>query len=199
MVKRSIDIFIAIVVISTTSPLWVLTAVLIKLTSSGSVFYRQRRVGLHGAEFDMLKFRTMTVGSDSVSLAQADDPRITKIGSILRPTSLDELPQLINVLWGEMSICGPRPPLPEMVPYYTADESKRLNVRPGLTGWAQINGRNRLPYHERLRLDQWYVEHFSVWIDLFILIKTVPVLFSGRGMVQDDPRPWENRPLDKCD
>ena len=193
-VKRAIDLFIAIAVVSITSPLWLVAAVLIKLTSPGPVFYRQRRVGIRGREFNMIKFRTMTVGADSTALAQRHDPRITRVGAWLRTASLDEFPQLVNVLRGQMSVAGPRPALPEMVPHYTDDERKRLNARPGLIGWAQVNGRNNLPYHERLRLDQWYVEHWSVWLDLLILIKTIPVLFSRRGLSQDDPRPWEHRP-----
>ena len=142
----------------------------------------------------MVKFRSMVVGADSTSLVGSEDPRITRVGRWLRSTSLDELPQLINVLRGEMSIVGPRPALPEMVPHYTEEERRRQDVKPGLTGWAQVNGRNSLPYYERLRLDAWYVRHWSLWLDLTILIRTIPVLLRGRGLSQDDPRPWEHRP-----
>ena len=134
------------------------------------------------------------LGADRTSLARSGDPRITRVGSWLRVTALDEVPQLINVLRGEMSLVGPRPALPEMLPHYTEEEAARLEVKPGLTGWAQINGRNALPYHDRLRLDRWYVENWSPWLDLIILVRTMPVLLKGRGLFQEDPRPWEGRP-----
>ena len=192
--KRALDLAMALLVLLLTSPFWLLVALLIKATSAGPIFYYQRRIGLGGREFNMVKFRSMAVGADSTSLAGSLDPRITRVGRWLRNTSLDELPQLINVLRSEMSIVGPRPALPEMVPHYTENERRRLGSRPGLTGLAQVNGRNSLPYHKRLRLDAWYVEHWSLWLDLAILIRTIPVLVRGTGLSQDDPRPWEHRP-----
>ena len=191
--KRTIDVVIAAVVLPLVSPLLLLAAILIKITSHGPVFYRQRRIGLSGGEFVMIKFRTMIVGADATSLVGSQDPRVTRVGRWLRSSSVDELPQLINVLRGEMSIVGPRPALPEMVPHYAEEEQRRLEVRPGLTGWAQVRGRNALPYHERLRLDTWYVQNRSFWLDLKILMRTIPALIRGRGLSQGDPRPWERR------
>ena len=192
--KRVLDLVIAIATMALTSPLWLVAAALIKATSPGPVFFRHKRIGQGGREFTCIKFRSMTVGADPTSLANVADPRITKVGNWLRATALDELPQLINVLRGEMSIVGPRPALPEMVPYYTEEESVRLEAKPGLTGWAQVNGRNSLPYHDRLRLDRWYVRNWSIWLDVRILGRTIPVLFNRAVMYQEDPRPWERRP-----
>ena len=192
-VKRALDLVIASSVIAATSPLWLPVVLLIKVTSPGPVLFRQTRVGLHGRPFTMLKFRSMKHGSDPTSLANSDDPRITTLGRWLRSIAVDELPQLINVLRGEMSIIGPRPALPEMVPYYKGEESRRQDVKPGLTGWAQVNGRNSLPYRDRLSLDLWYVRHWSLWLDLLILVKTIPAVFSRSDLYQNNPRPWERR------
>ncbi len=192
--KRVMDVSIAVVVLLITSPLLVIAAIGIKTTSPGPVFFRQRRIGCRGRDFTMIKFRSMTVGVDPVSLAEVGDARITKVGKWLRWTALDELPQLINVLRGEMSIVGPRPALPDMVPYYDWEERTRLNAKPGLTGLAQVNGRNSLRYHDRLRLDSWYVENWSLWLDLLILMKTIPAVFAGGDLYQENPRPWEHRP-----
>lgn len=189
--KRVLDLVIAAAAIVVGSPLWLMAAILIKVTSPGSVFFLQRRIGLHGRDFAMVKFRSMRVGSDPTSLAGNEDPRITRVGKWLRATALDETPQLINVLKGEMSIVGPRPALPEMLPHYTSEQRQRLQAKPGLTGWAQVNGRNLLPYHERLRLDRWYVKNWSFWLDIRIMIKTIPALLTRRGLYQADPRPWE--------
>ena len=192
-VKRLMDIGIAVVAVLLTSPLLLATAILIKATSPGPIFFRQRRIGLGGRAFTMFKFRSMRVGVDPTSLAKSQDPRVTRLGKWIRTTALDELPQLINVVRGEMSVVGPRPALPEMVPHYTDEERRRLETKPGLTGWAQVNGRNKLAYHDRLRLDSWYVANWSIRLDLLILIKTIPVLFSRKGLYQEDPRPWERR------
>ena len=194
-IKRVMDLVVAVMALLLTSPVWLLAALLTKIASPGPVFYRQRRIGIHGMEYMMMKFRSIHVGVDSTSLTSKNDRRVTTPGKWLRATSFDEIPQLINVIRGEMSIVGPRPALPEMVPYYTEEERRRLDAKPGLTGWAQVNGRNTIPYHERLRLDQWYVEHWSIRLDLFVLLKTIPALFSRRGLSQDDPRPWEQRPI----
>ena len=192
--KRVLDWAVAATVVLVAFPFWIVAAVAIKLTSPGPVLFRQRRVGIDGREFMMIKCRSMRVGSDPTSLAKGDDPRITRVGRWLRSSALDELPQLINVLRGEMSVVGPRPALPEMVPHYRGDQRERLAVRPGMTGWAQVNGRNSLPYHDRLRLDVWYVRNRSLWLDLRVLARTVPALLKREGLYQEDPRPWERTP-----
>jgi lipopolysaccharide/colanic/teichoic acid biosynthesis glycosyltransferase len=153
-----------------------------KLEDGGPVLYRQRRVGLGGREFDLLKLRTMVVGAEHQGAGWAvdrGDPRITRVGRVLRRLSLDELPQLWNVLEGHMSLIGPRPTLAYQVERYTPHQRRRLEVRPGLTGWAQIHGRAALSWDERIDLDVWYVENRSAWVDLRILLRTPGALFSG--------------------
>ena len=164
------------------SPLLAAAAGAIKLDDGGPVFYRQTRVGLGGREFELLKLRTMTVGAERIGAGYAvdeGDPRITRAGRILRRLSLDELPQLWNVLRGDMSLIGPRPTLAYQVERYTERQRRRLEVKPGLTGWAQIHGRAALPWEERIELDVWYVEHRSPWVDLKILLRTPLALFRG--------------------
>jgi lipopolysaccharide/colanic/teichoic acid biosynthesis glycosyltransferase len=157
-------------------------AVAIKLDDRGPVFYRQRRVGLQGREFELLKLRTMEVGAEARGAGLAvneGDPRITRVGRVLRRLSLDELPQLWNVVRGDMSLIGPRPTLAYQVERYTARQRRRLEVKPGITGWAQIHGRARLPWNDRIELDVWYVEHRSPFLDLKILARTPLALFAG--------------------
>jgi lipopolysaccharide/colanic/teichoic acid biosynthesis glycosyltransferase len=164
------------------SPLLAAAAVAIKLGDGGPVLYRQRRVGWRGEEFDLLKLRTMVVGAETQGAGWAvnrGDPRITSVGRWLRRLSLDELPQFWNVLRGDMSLIGPRPTLAYQVEQYTPRQRRRLEVRPGLTGWAQIHGRARLPWDERIELDVWYVENRSPWLDLKILLRTPIALFRG--------------------
>jgi lipopolysaccharide/colanic/teichoic acid biosynthesis glycosyltransferase len=159
-----------------------LAALGIKLGDGGPVFYRQLRVGKGGEEFELLKFRTMVIGAEKQGAGFAvdeGDPRITRVGRILRRLSLDELPQLWNVLRGDMSIVGPRPTLRYQVEQYTARQRRRLEVKPGITGWAQIHGRAQLPWAERIELDVWYVEHRSPRLDLKIILRTPRALFSG--------------------
>ena len=163
-------------------PLLAASAAAIKLEDGGPVLYRQRRVGLGGREFELLKLRTMVVGAErqGAGLAvNAGDARITRVGRVLRRLSLDELPQLWNVLRGEMSLIGPRPTVPSQVARYTERQRRRLEVKPGLTGWAQIHGRAALPWPERIELDVWYVEHRSPRVDLRILLRTPRALFAG--------------------
>lgn len=194
--KRIVDWSISLSVLLIMFPLWIVVATTIKTSSAGPVFFRQRRVGISGSEFTMFKFRSMKVGSDPTSLAGGGDPRVTRIGSWLRSSAFDELPQLINVLRGEMAIVGPRPALPEMVSYYTKIQKERLRVKPGMTGWAQVNGRNSLPYHDRLHLDVWYARNCSLWLDLKILKRTIPALLKREGIYQEVPRPWEQSPTE---
>jgi lipopolysaccharide/colanic/teichoic acid biosynthesis glycosyltransferase len=159
-----------------------LAALGIKLEDGGPVLYRQTRVGQGGRDFDLLKLRTMVVGAESRGAGYAvdrGDPRITRVGRLLRRLSLDELPQLWNVVRGEMSLVGPRPTLRYQVEQYDERQRRRLDVKPGITGWAQINGRASLPWADRIELDVWYVEHRSPWLDLKILVRTPLALFRG--------------------
>jgi lipopolysaccharide/colanic/teichoic acid biosynthesis glycosyltransferase len=165
-----------------TSPLLALAAIAVKLDDGGPVLYRQRRVGHRGQEFDLLKLRTMVVGAETQGSGWAvnkGDPRITRVGRVLRRLSLDELPQLWNVVRGEMSLIGPRPTLAYQVERYTPHQRRRLDVKPGLTGWAQVNGRTKLSWDDRIELDVWYVDNRSPWVDLKILARTPLALFSG--------------------
>ena len=164
------------------SPLLVIAALAIKLEDRGPVLYRQQRVGKGGGDFELLKLRTMVVGAEKMGAGYAvnrGDSRITHSGRLLRRLSLDELPQLWNILRGDMSVVGPRPTLRYQVDDYSARQLRRLEVKPGLTGWAQVNGRASLPWNERIELDVWYVEHRSLWLDLRILARTPLVLFHG--------------------
>jgi len=164
-------------------PLLLAIALWIKLDSRGPVFFRQTRAGRQGQPFSIFKFRTMVVDAEkSGYFTAAGDARVTRAGRFLRATSLDELPQLFNILKGEMSIVGPRPTLPYQVEQYTPYQRRRLEMPPGVTGWAQINGRNALSWPERIELDVWYVEHWSLWLDLKILLKTPLVWLKGEGV-----------------
>jgi lipopolysaccharide/colanic/teichoic acid biosynthesis glycosyltransferase len=165
-----------------TSPLLAAAALAVKLEDGGPVLYRQRRVGLGGREFELLKLRTMVVGAERKGAGLAvneGDERITRVGRVLRRLSLDELPQLLNILRGDMSLIGPRPTVPSQVERYTPHQRRRLEVKPGLTGWAQIHGRAALPWPERIELDVWYVDNRSPRVDLKILLRTPLALFSG--------------------
>jgi lipopolysaccharide/colanic/teichoic acid biosynthesis glycosyltransferase len=181
-VNRAADVALAGAGLVVTSPILAAAALATKLGNGGPVFYRQRRVGQDGKEFELLKLRTMEVGAEHKGDRMAvneGDPRITGVGRLLRRLSLDELPQLWNVVRGDMSVIGPRPTLAYQVEHYTPRQRRRLEVRPGITGWAQIHGRARLPWHERIELDVWYVEHRSPWLDLKILARTPLALFAG--------------------
>ena len=180
--NRVLDVVSAAAGLVLTSPLLAASAIAIKLEDGGPVLYRQLRVGRDGEDFELLKLRTMVVGAETKGAGFAvdrGDSRITTVGRLLRRTSVDELPQLWNVLRGEMSVIGPRPTLRYQVDTYTDRQRKRLAVRPGLTGWAQVNGRATLPWEERIELDVWYVEHRSPWVDLTILLRTPLALFGG--------------------
>ena len=185
---RAFDILVAALALIVLSPVLAIAAVAIKLGSAGPVIYRQRRVGKDGHEFELLKLRTMVRGSDPVGIGVAitrDDPRVTRAGRFLRRTSLDELPNLVNVLRGEMAIVGPRPTIPAQVVDYTPHQRRRHEVRPGLTGWAQVQGRAGIPWEERIELDIEYVERRSAALDLRILAKTTWLLITGHGLAPD--------------
>jgi lipopolysaccharide/colanic/teichoic acid biosynthesis glycosyltransferase len=181
-VNRALDVVGASAALALTSPALALAALAVKLEDGGPVLYRQRRVGREGEEFELLKLRTMVVGAESQGAGWAvneGDPRITRVGRLLRRLSLDELPQLWNVVRGEMSLVGPRPTLAYQVERYTPRQRRRLEVKPGITGWAQIHGRARLPWEDRIELDVWYVEHRSPWVDAKIMLRTPLALFGG--------------------
>ena len=180
--NRAADVAVAGVGLVLTSPLIALAALGAKLEDRGPVLYRQTRVGKDGVDFDVLKLRTMVVGAESIGAGYAvdkGDRRITRVGRILRRTSIDELPQLWNILRGDMSVIGPRPTLRYQVEQYDEHQRHRLDIRPGLTGWAQVHGRAALPWAERIELDLWYVEHRSPLVDLKILLRTPLALFRG--------------------
>jgi len=180
--NRAADVVGASLGLVLASPVLAAAALAIKLEDGGPILYRQQRVGHHGEDFDLLKLRTMVVGAETKGAGFAvnrGDPRITHTGRLLRRLSLDELPQLWNVVRGDMSLIGPRPTLRYQVEQYTPRQRRRLDVKPGLTGWAQVNGRTKLPWDERIELDVWYVEHRSPWVDLKILLRTPLALFTG--------------------
>jgi lipopolysaccharide/colanic/teichoic acid biosynthesis glycosyltransferase len=181
-VRRAFDIAAALALLVLTSPFLALAALAIVLEDGLPVLYRQRRVGRHGTEFELLKLRTMVVGAEKMGAGFAvdrGDTRITRVGRVLRRLSIDELPQLWNVVRGEMSVIGPRPTLAYQVERYTPRQRERLEVKPGITGWAQIHGRAAIPWEERFELDVWYVEPRSALLALKILVRTPFVLFRG--------------------
>jgi lipopolysaccharide/colanic/teichoic acid biosynthesis glycosyltransferase len=187
--SRALDVVLSAALLVVTSPLLALAALAIRLESRGPVFYRQRRVGRGGEPFELWKLRTMVPGAESIGAGLyvlEGDPRITRTGRLLRRFSLDELPNLVNVLKGDMAIVGPRPTVQEQVDRYTDRQRRRLEVKPGITGWAQINGRTSLPWPDRIELDVWYVEHRSLRLDLRILLKTARMLATGHGLYSED-------------
>ena len=187
--NRPLDLALAGVLLVVTAPLLALAALAIKLESRGPVVYSKRRVGKDGCAFELLKLRTMVPGAESMGAGiyvLEGDPRITRVGRLLRRFSLDELPNLINVVRGELAIVGPRPTVQEQVDRYTERQRRRLEVKPGITGWAQINGRTSLPWPERIELDVWYVEHRSLRLDLDILARTARMLASGHGLYSEE-------------
>ena len=186
--SRSLEQLITAFMLVVTAPVLVVCAILIRLEGGGGAIYRQTRVGLGGREFEMLKLRTMVPGSDPVGVGTVvgrEDPRVTRVGRWLRRTSLDELPNLINVWRGEMALVGPRPTIPAQVADYTPHQHRRHEVRPGITGWAQVQGRAGIPWDERIELDVEYVERRSAALDLRILAKTAWLLVTGHGLAPD--------------
>jgi lipopolysaccharide/colanic/teichoic acid biosynthesis glycosyltransferase len=191
--KRALDVLGATVGLTLSAPLLAASAIAVRLEDRGPVFFRQERVGQDGRLFEVLKLRTMVVNAHTQGAGYAvdkGDSRITRAGSLLRKTSLDELPQLWNVLRGEMSLVGPRPTLAYQVERYTDRQRRRLEVKPGLTGWAQVNGRASLAWPERIELDVWYVEHRSLALDLRILLRTVSVLLRPGVVYRSETGGW---------
>ncbi len=194
MIVRLFDLVVAGIGTVVSAPLVAVLAIAVRLESRGDPIYRQLRVGLDGRPFEIYKLRTMVSGAEftGAGLAIAEgDSRITRVGTLLRRTSLDELPNLWNVLRGEMSVVGPRPTVPSQVQRYTPRQRGRLAVRPGLTGWAQVNGRASLPWPERIELDLWYVEHRSLALDLRILARTVSMVLRGSGVYKGTSGGWQ--------
>jgi lipopolysaccharide/colanic/teichoic acid biosynthesis glycosyltransferase len=193
--RRAFDIVVAGAALLFFSPVLLAAMLAIRLESPGSPIYRQRRVGMNGEEFDVLKLRTMVTGAEHIGAGMAideGDTRITRVGGFLRRTSLDEIPNLINVLKGQMAIIGPRPTIPVQVAQYTERQRGRLAVKPGLTGWAQVNGRAALPWPERIELDLWYIEHRSWRLDLQILFRTARMVLGGHGLYKGGTGGWKD-------
>ena len=196
LARRAFDILVSATALLITSPVVALAILAIRLESHGHPIYRQRRVGKDGHPFDVLKLRTMVQGAEGMGAGMAvneGDPRITRVGAILRRYSIDELPNLVNVLRGEMAIIGPRPTIPVQVQQYTERQRGRLAVKPGITGWAQVNGRATIPWHERIELDLWYIEHRTWRLDLRILWRSARQVVVGEGLYKGTTGGWTPR------
>ena len=180
--KRLFDIAASALMLVLLAPVMLLVAVLLRVNMGSPVFFKQKRPGLHGVPFEMFKFRTMTNTQDGHGRLLDDGARLTRLGKFLRATSLDELPELWNVLKGEMSLVGPRPLLMEYLPLYNEQQMRRHEVRPGITGWAQVNGRNAISWDEKFKLDLWYVDNQSLLLDIRIILLTVIRVFSRKGI-----------------
>ena len=198
MIKRLFDILASLFSLLLLFPVLLIVAFLIKLKLGSPVFFRQTRPGLNGKPFEMVKFRTMRDALDAEGNPLPDEQRMTRLGTLLRATSLDELPELWNVLKGDMSLVGPRPLLMEYLPLYSAEQYRRHETRPGVTGWAQINGRNALSWGEKFKLDVWYVDNQSIWLDLKILVLTVRQVLVRDGISADGQATME-RFTGSCD
>jgi lipopolysaccharide/colanic/teichoic acid biosynthesis glycosyltransferase len=193
MARRAFDVVVAAAALAATSPILAVAIIAIRLESPGHPIYRQRRIGMDGRPFDVLKLRTMVAGAESMGSGLAvneGDPRITRVGAVLRRFSIDELPNLVNVLRGDMAVIGPRPTVPVQVEQYTDRQRGRLAIKPGITGWAQVNGRTSLPWAERIELDLWYIEHRSWRLDLKILLRTAAIVFGGSGLYKGETGGW---------
>jgi lipopolysaccharide/colanic/teichoic acid biosynthesis glycosyltransferase len=184
--KRLFDLALAVPALILLSPLYGLLALLVYLKLGAPVLFRQERAGLGGRTFRILKFRSMTDKRDQLQRLLPDSERLTGFGQFLRSTSLDELPELFNVIKGELSLVGPRPLLKHYLPLYSKEQARRHDVKPGITGWSQINGRNALSWEERFKLDVWYVDHFSLWLDLKILLMTLAKVVTREGISAED-------------
>lgn len=183
--KRLIDVVVSAVGLVVLSPLLLAIAAAVRWSMGSPVLFRQVRPGRYAVPFQMYKFRTMRDAADEHGNPLPDSARLTRLGRFLRQSSLDELPELINVLKGDMSLVGPRPLLMRYLPYYTPREQQRHDVRPGITGWAQVNGRNAVSWNERLEMDVWYVTNQSLWLDLRVLARTAASVLSRKGIVVD--------------
>lgn len=186
MLKRVLDIVIASVALVLLSPLYFYVAYRVRKNLGSPVLFRQVRPGLHGKPFEMIKFRTMTDERDAEGNLLPNEQRLPKFGTMLRATSLDEMPELWNVIKGDMSIVGPRPLLMDYLPLYNKEQAKRHNVRPGMTGYAQVNGRNSISWEEKFKLDTWYVENQSIWLDFKIMFQTVRKVLVKEGINQSE-------------
>lgn len=186
MIKRLLDIIIASIALILLSPLYALVAYKVRKNLGSPVIFRQVRPGLHGKPFEMIKFRTMTDERDAEGNLLPNEQRLPKFGKMLRATSLDEMPELWNVIKGDMSIVGPRPLLMEYLPLYNEEQAKRHNVRPGMTGHAQVNGRNAISWEKKFELDVWYVENQSLWLDFKIMFQTVKKVLVKEGINQSE-------------
>lgn len=184
-IKRVLEFIIALIGLILASPILLVVAILVKTKLGSPILFRQQRVGLNGEIFEMVKFRTMKDSTDSEGNPLPDEERLTKFGQLLRKTSLDELPELWNVLKGDMSLVGPRPLLVEYLPLYSTEQMKRHDVRPGITGYAQVNGRNNISWTKKFELDVYYVENFSLWLDIKILFQTVAKVLGQADINQE--------------
>ena len=196
--KRALDLLVGGTALVLAAPLLALAAIAIRLETHGHAVYRQRRVGRGGRPFELYKLRTMVSGAEHLGKGLAvdeGDDRITRLGAWLRRTSFDEVPNLINVLRGEMSLIGPRPTVQVQVDRYDDRQRRRLDALPGITGWAQVNGRASLPWHERIELDLWYVEHASLRLDLRILVRTARMAATGAGLYRGETGGWREPPV----
>ena len=185
LIKPLLDIIIALIAFIMFAPIFIIVLVILSISNSGSAFFTQLRPGKNGEIFKIIKFKTMNDKKDLNGELLSDDRRITKLGQIIRKTSLDEIPQLLNVIKGDMSIVGPRPLLPSYLELYSKEQARRHDVKPGITGWAQVNGRNAISWEEKFKLDVWYVDHQSFLLDLKIIFKTVKKVFVSEGVSQD--------------
>jgi lipopolysaccharide/colanic/teichoic acid biosynthesis glycosyltransferase len=197
VIRRGVDIVASSLALLVSAPALALAALAIRRESPGAVIYRQRRIGLDGRPFEVLKLRTMVHGAEHIGPGLAineNDSRITRVGAFLRRTSLDEVPNLVNVLRGEMSLIGPRPTLPLQVEQYSERQRGRLALKPGITGWAQVNGRASLPWSARIELDLYYIEHRSLALDLKILWRTAALVLGGSGLYKGEAGGWQGEP-----
>jgi sugar transferase EpsL len=183
-IKRIIDVVFSIAVLLMLTPVLLITAIIVRAKLGSPVLFRQQRPGLSGRPFWLIKFRTMTGERDSAGNLLPDDKRLPAFGKFLRSTSLDELPELVNVLKGDMSIIGPRPLMMKYLGRYSLEQARRHDVKPGITGWAQINGRHAISWEDRFKLDVWYVDNWTLWLDLKILLRTIAAIFKREGITQ---------------
>jgi lipopolysaccharide/colanic/teichoic acid biosynthesis glycosyltransferase len=197
-IRRALDVLGALVGLAVGAPLMGVAAIAIRLESQGHAVFRQHRVGRDGEPFELYKLRTMVTGAETIGAGLAvntGDPRITRVGAVLRRFSIDELPNFLNILRGDMSLIGPRPTVQVQVDRYDDRQRRRLQARPGLTGWAQVNGRASLPWSERIELDLWYLEHASPALDFKILVASARLAITGRGLYKGETGGWKGPPL----